>query len=206
MFSADRDAALNGGVGGFGPSEVERTVNDLVRFGEVHEADYARARVRVLIGDPDDAEGHLITGWLPMAGGRARGDSDWHPLEVGEKVIVFSEGGELQNGRVLPAGFYTEDDPAPGAKAGLWRKRFQDGATVEYDRDSGAFLIAAAQKVTLRVGGASITVEAGKITLDAGGSALVLDGNGLKHAGKNVGKDHKHVDVASGSAISGGPA
>lgn len=224
MFNASRDSALTGGVGAPEVTDSERRLADLIKFGEVKEVNYAEARVRVMIGDEDDDEGHTVTGWLPMAGARARGDSDWHPLEVGERVVVLSESGELQNGIVMPAGIYSEEDPAPGDKAGLWRKRFQDGSTVEYDRETGEFKIDAKTKQTLMVGDATITVQDGSIVLSAGGQSLTLSAEGITssgkiagedglaitggtftHDGKNVGKNHTHSGVQTGGGISGGP-
>lgn len=216
------------GVAGLEASESERRQADVVKFGKVHEADYAKARVRVLIGDEGDDEGHLITGWLPMPGARAGEDSDWHPLDVGERVAVLSEGGDTPNGVVLPAGLYNDEFPAPGNKAGLWRRKFKDGGSIEYDRDTGEWLmegkakatvkvgsstvVAEADAVTVTVGGAVLTVKDGEITLTAGGGGLKVSGAGVemtggsvKHEGKDIGKTHKHLGVSVGTAQSGVP-
>lgn len=216
------------GVGHPDMNDSERRHADQIKFGVVDEADYAKARVRVKIGDEDDDEGHLVTGWLPMAGGRARGDSDWHPLEVGERVMVLSESGELQNGMVLPAALYSDEDPAPGDKAGLWRKRFGDAGKIEYDRDSGEFLVEAIAKATLKVADTiaevsdgkvlletadtSVEMTDGKIVLAVGGVKLEITSSGfaftggqVTHEGKNVGKDHKHLGVTAGGGVSGDP-
>jgi phage baseplate assembly protein V len=184
------------GVGSPEITDGERRHADAIKFGTVHEADYARARLRVLIGDEDDEDGHVITGWLPMPGLRAQNDFEWHPLEVGERVAVISESGELQNGVVIPAGIYCEDNPANGDKAGLWRKSFQDGGVVEYDRDSGEFLVDAVTKITLKVGGCTLV-----ITEDG----FAFSGGTITHDGVNIGKDHKHTQVRSGEEISGPP-
>lgn len=162
-------------------NDSERRHADQIKFGKVHEADYAKALVRVMIGDEDDEDGHLITGWLPMPGARARKDREWHPLEVGEAVVVLSESGETQNGVVIPAGIYSDEDPAPGDKAGLWRKLFEDGGVVEYDRDSGEFLVDAKTKATIKVGDSAVTVEADKIqaSVQGGAAILTLEADGI---------------------------
>lgn len=211
-------ARTRAGVGAAEITEGERQTADVINVGKVHEADYAKARVRVLIGDEDDENGHLITGWLPMPGGRARGDSEWHPLEVGERVVVLAEAGELQNGVVIPAGLYTDEDPAPGDKAGLWRKRFSDGGSVEYDRATGAFKVNAKTSAELAVGSASIKVEAGQILLSVGGTTLKVSSSGVdvtgsfkaaggdfKHENHDVGYQHRHINTMSGSGTSGPP-
>jgi phage baseplate assembly protein V len=201
------------GVGNPEITDSERRHAAHVMRGTVRQVRYTNPpAVRVAIGDEDDDDGHLLTGWLPMAGGRAGGDSDWHPLEVGEGVVVLSESGEAQNGVVIPAGFYSDDNPAPGDKAGLWRKRFRDGASIEYDRDSGAFLIDAKSSATLKVAESSVVISDGQIVLSVGGVSLTISSDGfafeggdLTHSGKNVGKDHRHLGVQAGSDQSGEP-
>lgn len=205
-----RDGA---GVGNPEMNDSERRHADVVKFGVVAEARYTNPpAVRVRIGDEDDADGHLVTGWLPMGGGRARGDADWHPLEEGERVVVLSESGELQNGMVFPAALYSDEDPAPGDKAGLWRKKFADGGVIEYDRETGEFLVEAEAFATLRVGDSELRVESGKITISVGGVALEVSGSGIKmtggtvdHDGKNVGKTHTHGGIQSGSGFTLSP-
>lgn len=204
------------GASGVGNPEIndsERRHADQIKFGRVAEVRYTNPpAVRVAIGDEDDEDGHLLTGWLPMAGGRAKGDSDWHPLEVDERVMVLSESGEIQNGMVMPAALYTSDNPAPGDKAGLWRKRFSDGATIEYDRDSGAFLVDAKTTATVQVSDSSVVVTDGKVTLAVGSISLEISSSGfkftggtIKHDGKSIDKTHTHTGVTAGSGVSGPP-
>lgn len=216
------------GVAGFTAADNERRQAGTITFGKVHEADYAKARLRVLVGDEADDEGHLITGWLPMPGARAGNDADWHPLEVGERVAVLSESGELQNGVVVPAGVYNDDFPAPGNKPGLWIRKFQDGGQITYDRESGEWLIEGISKATTKVGESTVVAEPDKVTVTVGGATIVtqdsditltvggvsfkvsssgvdITGGTVKHDGKNIGKDHKHTGVTAGGAISGPP-
>jgi phage baseplate assembly protein V len=164
------------GVVGGEMDDGDRRHADHIKFGVVHDVDYPNAKVRVLIGEEDDPEGHLVTGWLPMAGARAGGDSEWHPLETGERVMVLSESGEVQNGMVMPAGLYCADNPPPGDKAGLWRKRFKNGAEISYDRDSGAMQLDATSTgtLTLKAGGCLIVLADGVITIKA--REIVTDG------------------------------
>lgn len=225
MFQFERHRT---GVAGFTASDTERRQAGAVTFGKVQEVDYAKARLRVLVGDEDDDEGHLITGWLPMPGARAGNDSDWHPLEVNERVAILSESGELQNGVVIPAGLYNDDFPAPGNKAGLWIRKFQDGGQITYDRDTGEWLIEGISKATTKVGESTVVTEPDKVTATVGGgvatikddeitltvggvtlkvssSGVDITGGTVKHDGKDIGKTHKHTGVTAGGGISGPP-
>lgn len=210
MLGVIRDPGRTAGVGNPEITDLERRVADLVRYGEVTAVDYSSPpKVRVGIGDPADEDGYIETGWLPMAGGRAQGDREWHPLEVGERVIVLSEGGELQCGVVIPHGFFNADTPANGDKAGLWRKTFSDGAVIEYDRDAHAMTLGAtgAGSLTLRAGGCEIVMSGGVITLK--GSRIVTDGetvlnNGTRPVAYQGAKDtagEPLVDGASGVLV-----
>jgi phage baseplate assembly protein V len=128
--------------------------------------------------------------------GPGQNDFDWHPLEVGERVAVLSPSGETQNGVVIPAGIYCDENPAPGDKAGLWIRKFQDGGQITYDRDSGEWLVEGMAKITLKVGGCKL-----EITDDG----FAFTGGTVKHDGKNIGKDHEHTEVAPGDGVSGPP-
>lgn len=210
MIMIGRGAA---GVGAPDIDDSERRHAGQISYGIVRQARYTNPpAVRVAIGDESDTEGHLLTDWLPMGGLRACGDTEWHPLEVGEAVIVLSPSGEVQNGMVIPAGFFTSDNPAPAATAGLWLKSFKDGGTVSYDRNTGAFLVDAKTSATLKVGGNTVAVTSSSITLTVGGVSLVISSSGfaftggtVTHGGKDIGSTHKHGLVKAGTDQSGTP-
>jgi phage baseplate assembly protein V len=190
-----------------GRSDVERRVANTVRFGVIAEADYARARVRVRAGE-------TLTDWIPFTTARAGGDRTWHPVEIGEQVIVAAPNGDLRQAVVMGA-VNSSANAAPGDRATLSRTVYEDGTTVTYDREAHAYSmdVNAAGTFTLTLGDATITAENGKMSLSAGGSTIEISGGGvaitsaaLAHNGKNVGDDHVHLDVAPGISTSGVPA
>ena len=197
------------GVGNPEITDSERRHAGHVMFGRVAEVDYAKAKVRVAIGDEDDEDGHLVTGWLPIGAARAGGDIEWDPPEVDERVMVLSESGEVQNGVVMKAGYYSDQAPAPGNKAGLYKRTFKDGASITYDRDSGEYTVEGKSKVThkvgdatvvndgstikLSIGDATLTVQNGTITLAAGGQTFVVGGSGAESSGKIKGNNGLEV-------------
>ncbi|MGX9427985.1 hypothetical protein [Bradyrhizobium sp. LeoA1S1] len=124
-----RDPASTGGVSDPEAADIDRRAQDVVKFGKIKEVDYKRQppSYRVLIGDENDEDNHIITDWLPAGGMRAKGDRETHFLEKGEKVVLLAEGGELATAQVYPAGTYTpenEDEKETTDKAGVWRKIF----------------------------------------------------------------------------------
>lgn len=199
-----RDSAWTGGVGDPETTDLDRRAQDAVKLnGVVKEVDYTSTppKYRVAFGDANDEDNYILTDWLPAAGGRAKGDTDTHFLEIGEKVAVMSEGGELSTGQVIPAGTYTNnaDEKAGADKAGVWRKKFKNGATIEYDRNTGAMVLDATGggNVTMKGGGCSIVLKDGTVTIDG---KLQINGASVKHNAKSIGDSHKHGGVTPGGS------
>lgn len=180
-----RDPASTGGVSDPEASDIDRRAQDVVKFGKIKEVDYKRQppAYRVLIGDENDEDNHMITDWLPAGGMRAKGDRETHFLEKDEKVVLLAEGGELATAQVYPAGTYTpenEDEKETTDKAGVWRKVFKDGAEIQYDRDSHTWLISGTGEGELTVKAANCTMnfKGGKITTDNKKSVIVQEPSG----------------------------
>lgn len=146
--------------------ELERRFSNTIRPGMVLEADYAKARIRVQMGENTSA-------WLPWLTSRAGEDRTWHAPEVGEQVIVMAPGGELSAGYVMPGGIYKNDYPANADKPEISRTTYKDGAVIEYDRENHAHLIQLPEgKATVKVGDdAQTEITPDKITAKVGSDA-----------------------------------
>lgn len=139
-------------------SEVVRRLANVVRVGTVHSVDYASARARIACGD-------VVTELLPWITARAGGDRTWWAPEIGEQVVVLAPDGLLEDGVIL-SGLYSDARPEPGNRETLHRTVYADGATIEYDRNSGRALVSGVQSVVVEAAGA-VTVQAGSVTIDA---------------------------------------
>jgi phage baseplate assembly protein V len=146
--------------------ELERRLSNTIRPGKVLEADYAKARLRVTMGDNTSA-------WLPWLTSRAGEDRTWHAPEVGEQVIVIAPGGELSAGYVMPGGVYKNDYPANADKAEISRTTYKDGAILEYDRENHTHLLQLPEgSATVKVGdNAQTEITPSKITAKVGSDA-----------------------------------
>jgi len=174
-------------------TELEHKLNNLVRVGQVAEADYDAARVRVQLGP-------ITTGWRPWLTTRAGGDRSWWAPEVGEQVVVFSPAGELAHAWVLPAGF-SDAAPAPANSPDILRAVFADGLVVEHDRaakrttlngrDSEGTLILTFKNIVVKTG------EGGFYHLDHHGKATRIT-----HLG---GPDFKTETWDTGSVVTAEP-
>jgi phage baseplate assembly protein V len=132
-------------------SELDRRLSNLIRIGEVSEADYEKALVRVSCDD-------LTTDWLPWLTRRAGGDIDWWAPEVGEQVIVLAPSGLIEAAIVIPA-LYSDARPEPRNSPEKRFVRFADGATFEYDR--------AAHKLEIAIGATRITATRENVRIES---------------------------------------
>ena len=158
--------------------DVERRIENLLRIGAVHSVDYGAARIRVETGD-------LVTDWIPWITARAGRDAEWWAPEVGEQVMVLAPGGILEDAVALGA-VYQDAYPAPAARPGVHVTRYQDGTTVQYDRDAhqltidckGAVMLSADGPVDVQANGNATVQSSGTAAITAGGS-VVISGAGV---------------------------
>lgn len=146
-------------------SDILRLLRNLIRIGTVNAVDLERVRCRV------DTGGNLTDwlNWISLRAGRTR---IWSAPSVGEQVLVFALGGELDTAFVL-CGIYSDDFPALSVSADALHITFPDGAVMEYEPASGALSVTgiktanvqAAESITAST--KMLMVKADKIILDA---------------------------------------
>jgi phage baseplate assembly protein V len=106
-------------------TELTRRLENLIRAGTIAELDPEKPRCRVKTGG-------LLTGWLPFFALRAGEDSDWDPPSIDEQCLVLSPSGNPAHGFVI-FGLYSDRFPAPDNVSTRRRRRYRDGAVVDYD-------------------------------------------------------------------------
>ncbi|KHA80259.1 hypothetical protein NC77_02325 [Janthinobacterium lividum] len=131
-------------------SDLLRLLQNLIRLGTIAEVKGAKARVRL---GPT-----LTTEWLKWATSRAGSTRTWSAPTVGEQVIVFSPGGDLTRGIIVPA-LYSQAFDAPESSSTIHTTHYPDGAVVQYDHNAHALT------AVLPHGTATITAD--KVTSNA---------------------------------------
>ena len=131
-------------------SDLLRLLQNLIRLGTIAEVKGAKARVRL---GPT-----LTTEWLNWATRRAGSTRTWSAPTVGEQVIVFSPGGDLTRGIIVPA-LYSQAFDAPESSDSIHTTHYPDGAVVQYDH--------AAHALTATLPGGTATITADKVTSNA---------------------------------------
>ena len=131
-------------------SDLLRLLQNLIRLGTIAEVKGAKARVRL---GPT-----LTTEWLKWATPRAGSSRTWSAPTLGEQVIVFSPGGDLTRGVIVPA-LYSQAFDAPETSDSIHTTHYPDGAVVQYDH--------AAHALTATLPGGTATITADKVTSNA---------------------------------------
>lgn len=143
--------------------DIERRLADVVRIGRVEKQDFsdpAAPRVRV-------RSAGKLTGWLPWTAGRAGGDTQWDPLDMGEQVIMVAPSGDLTQA-VIIGSIHQKSAPAPENGADVQGRRWKDGAVDRYDRENHV------REIKVPEGGAiRFTIGATTWELTAQGAKLV---------------------------------
>lgn len=168
-------------------------LNNMFREGVVLEADPLRGEAVALA---HGVETKPIP-WLERAGSIV----EWNPLSKGQRVMVVAPNGDLGRAFIIPGGF-TNSVPQPDNRAA--HKRTKIG---------NAFVTQSAEGLEILVDGARFVFSAKGLTMTIAGTEFAFTGEGFaqaggtqEHDGKNVGRDHKHVDVFPGPALTGPPA
>ncbi|WP_374365933.1 phage baseplate assembly protein V [Stutzerimonas sp.] len=173
-------------------ADLIRRLDNLIRLGTIAAVDYQAARCTVTTGG-------LTVPNLPWLALRAGASLDWDPPTVGEQCILFSPSGEPAQGIGL-VGLYSQQRPAPANSANVRRRKYPDGAVIDYDHATHTL---------------SATLPAsGKAKLNAPGGVTILgnvDITGTVTVSEDVVASgislvtHKHGGVQTGSGTSAVP-
>ena len=189
-------------------SEAERTQANMIRVGRVTEVDAVAGKARVQVGG-------FQTDWLPWAVSRAGSTRTASAPSVGEQRLIFAPYGDTGQA-IIGQALYQDDYPEPTNSATQDVAVFADGTRVEYDSEANRLQIDVAGTGLVVINCKQATVSADSVTLDAPETSctgnLTVDGNAkfngdtVEHSGTNIGKDHTHSGVQTGSGTTGPPS
>lgn len=183
-------------------AELARRLDNLVRFGVIEETDFTtdpvQPRVRVRTGE-------ILTTWLPVSANRAHADAEHDPVQKGEHVIILSPSGELTQG-VVAGKLFSTDFPSPDNNPANHRRKYRDGAVIEYNSETHHLDATLPDGGTLNLkadGGITITGDITHIgNLNQTGKQEV---SGDVVAGGISQINHLHGGVSSGPSTTGKP-
>ena len=186
-------------------TEIMRLITNLIRTGTVTEVDRDNWLCRVKTGE-------LETNWINWLTMRAGNSRTWWKPSVGEQVVLFSLGGNLETAFALPA-VYSNHFPPPSDSEDGSVTEYPDGGRFEYEPESGrwyvrgikSMVIEAADKVTFKTGEFVVEADTTRINSEVVINGGVTQGGGPMSSNGIVVDDHAHNKVKSGGDTSGGP-
>lgn len=99
-----------------------------LKYGIVTEV--KKGFAKVAFNDED-----IVTDFLPMLVRKSMKDKDSWPLDVNEQVVCIMDE-YCESGVIIGAIYSDEDAPDGGEGPGKFRKKFEDGTVIEYDKGS----------------------------------------------------------------------
>lgn len=178
--------------------DTQRLIGDLAREGVVVSVDHAAGTARVEFAD------ELTTGDIPWFASRAGSTRTWSPPAIGEQVMVLSPEADTARG-VIIGSLSSDAHPHPANDASTLTE-YADGARIGYDPKSHAL-------TAILPGGATVHIDAdgglslkGDVTVDGDikSTGTIMAATDVVGAGKSL-KNHVHMGVQSGGALSGKP-
>jgi phage baseplate assembly protein V len=149
----------------------------MLKFGII--TDYKKGFARVHFTDLE-----IVTDFLPILVKHSLNDKDSYPVEINEHVAVLMDSNMI-DGVILGSIPSDVDKPDENEGPGIFRKLFQDGSLIEFNRQTGnlkAFvkgnIQAKAEGEIIAETGQNATIKAvGSIDAQAGTKATVLAPN-----------------------------
>lgn len=106
----------------------------MLKFGNISDVNEAKGLARV-----NFKEDEMVSGWLPMAVPKSKGDKYSIPFEIDEHVACLMDD-HCENGVILCAIYDTNNTPDGGAK-NKTAVKFAANLRVEYDRETSTLSI-----------------------------------------------------------------
>ncbi|WP_312153186.1 phage baseplate assembly protein V [Lelliottia nimipressuralis] len=186
-------------------TEIMRLITNLIRTGTVTEVDRDNWLCRVKTGD-------LETNWINWLTLRAGNSRTWWKPSVGEQVVLFSLGGNLETAFALPA-VYSNRFPPPSNSEDGSVTAYPDGGWFEYEPATGrwhvrgikSMVIEAADNITFKTAEFVVEADTTRINSEVVINGAVTQGGGPMSSNGIVVDDHAHIKVMKGGDTSGGP-
>lgn len=180
------------------PTDIQRLIGDLAREGRVVSVDLAAGTARVEFADD------LTTGEIPWLERRTGSTRTWSPPAIGEQVMVLAPEADTARGVII--GSLSSDAHPHPANDDSTLTEYEDRARIGYDPKTHTLTAILPAGATVRIdadGGLSFN---GDMTVDGDirSTGTITAATDVVGGGKSL-KDHVHLGVQSGSALSGKP-
>ncbi|CAM3041774.1 phage baseplate assembly protein V [Dichelobacter nodosus] len=160
-----------------------RRLHNSIVIATVEKIDWEKRKFRA-------RRGEILTNWLEMPAMITANFKYWYPLRKNAQIVMVSPSGDLNTACVI--GMLCDDNiPAPEIpiedRETTELIEFVDGTKIKYDRKTETLELETP---------CSFKIKAKNIELES---------TTLIHNGINIGSDHKHLGVMSGTSVTGHP-
>lgn len=183
-------------------AELETELEDLRRRGENHN------RIGTVVAVNPGAKrcqvkhGELRTPWIKYFNPAAGEVSETRHPSVGEQCVLINFGaGDGSAQSVALCGIESGAFPAVSDRAELHRRTYPDGTETAYDHAAHAFNWQNGP-LSVKADREGVVVMLGAVGFKVTPAGFSHIGGAVDHDGKNIGKDHKHLN--SGGPSTGG--
>lgn len=135
-------------------ADLNRRIENIVRFGTIAEVDFTNAKAKV-------KSGGITTDWLPWLTVRAGNVRTWSAPSIGEQCVILACSGELTTALIL-AGVYTQN--APSNLPEEYVIDFRDGARAVYNHNTGTLKVTNIKTAHIKAE-TSITLETPQVNM-----------------------------------------
>ena len=179
-------------------ADLERRFSGVVRHGTVEEVDPGKQIVRLKFGEDKDGN-PFLSPWVPYA--QIAGALKVHtPPTKGQQMSTLSPTGDWMQAVALPM-HWSDQNPSP-SQAGNENVLTYGNVRATIKDDLCRVVVGGC---TLEVTSAHVKITIGGVTHTIDGGGVTTEGGRIEHDGKNIGKDHRHRDVAPGGGLTGHP-
>jgi len=112
---------------------------NMIRVGLVNSIDPVKGTVKVFFPDKDNT----VSSDLPLL------SFEYNIPSVGDQVVCLFLGNGLERGFCLGS-FYSDISPPPVTSENVYRKQFDDGTYIEYNKSNKTLQVASSKPITLK--------------------------------------------------------
>jgi phage baseplate assembly protein V len=166
----------------------------MMKIGVVTGCEPASCRVRVRLDDHDD----VVSYWLPVMQGKTLRDKQYWMPDIDEHVVCLMD--EHNEFGVVLGAIYSAPDPVPVASQDKYHVRFDDSATVEYDRKEHVLSVYTPGRITVRADGDIFVDSGADIRVRAAGDVDAEAGDDLRAVAGGNAEVRAGGDLRAGAA------
>lgn len=151
------------------------------------------------------SHGELRSPWIKYASLAAGGINETRHPSVGEQCLLLNYGGGDGSAQAVALlGLPSAQFPPVSDRAELHRRTYPDGTESSYDHAANAFNWKNGP-LSVKADRNGVEVMLGAVGFKVTAAGFSHIGGAVDHDGKNIGKDHKHLN-SGGPSIGGEPA